>query len=349
MGQPSEEFYEEFDPSPVVEEDYSEPQIVEMQNDPEPFSEPQETEIVMDPVREDPVRDDPVREDPVRDDPIVEEVFIEEEIVIEEELIVEEAELLQEEVLVAEENSPTRKATVNVNAVAIAMNQVREANRLVKNEVNNAQSRSLSSSNSSSVQQGGLSNQGTFETETTAFEDATFTAVTDPSVAFNFTQSEETEQVVEIQNDSSTMQMDQGFQEQQNQSFSTGQSITAVLNNVTPNFSQFDVAPPSVQEQQTTQRAESQANNMSEEQLASNLEEFTEEMQDSGGFSDQSLTIFLMGRVEGFVNYGGQLQDNPFYDDRGLPISRVQNDRNTMLQLIGTSGKHEAMVAEQYQ
>jgi len=71
-------------------------------------------------------------------------------------------------------------------------------------------------------------------------------------------------------------------------------------------------------------------------------------MQDSGGFTDQSLTIFLMGRVNGFDNYGGQLQDSAFYNDEGLPISRVQNDRNTMLQLIGTSGKHEEMISQQY-
>ena len=88
---------------------------------------------------------------------------------------------------------------------------------------------------------------------------------------------------------------------------------------------------------------------MSEEQLASNLEEFTNEMQDSGGFTDQSLTIFLMGRVNGFDNYGGALSYNQqFYNDRGMPGGSVQNDRNTMLQLIGTSGKHEEMVAEQY-
>ena len=87
---------------------------------------------------------------------------------------------------------------------------------------------------------------------------------------------------------------------------------------------------------------------MSDEQLEQNLDEFSADMQDSGGFTDQSLTIFLMGRNSAFSQYDGQLQDVSFYTDRGLPSGRVQNDRNIMLQLIGTSGKHEEMLAEQY-
>ena len=87
---------------------------------------------------------------------------------------------------------------------------------------------------------------------------------------------------------------------------------------------------------------------MSEEQLEQNLDEFASNMQESGGFTDQSLTVFLMGRNSGFSQYAGQLQDVSFYTDRGMPGGKMSNDRNSMLQLIGTNGKHEEMIAEQY-
>lgn len=258
--------------------------------------------------------------DPISEDIIVEEVF-------EEEIIVEEVE------------GPS------INPIAIAMAQVEAGIAETKENMSKLATDSTPEEEDVSNNE---ENLRTFADETAFFEESTISLIVDPTITVIIEQTEEESETVEVMSDNTVASSEQGFQEQQNQSFSTGQSITAVLNNVAPNFSQFDVAPPSAQEQQTTDKASSQANNMSEEQLASNLDEFTDEMQDSGGFSDQSLTIFLMGRVNGFDNYGGQLQDTAFYNDRGLPISRVQNDRNTMLQLIGTSGKHEEMISQQY-
>jgi len=256
--------------------------------------------------------------DPISEDIIVEEVF-------------------EEEVILEEVEGPS------INPIAIAMAQVEAGIAETKENMSKLATDSTPGEDTNNEE-----NLRTFEAETTFFEESTISLIVDPTVTVIVDQTEEESETVEVMNDNTVASSEQGFQEQQNQSFSTGQSITAVLNNVAPNFSQFDVAPPSAQEQQTTDRASSQANNMSEEQLASNLDEFADEMQDSGGFTDQSLTIFLMGRVNGFDNYGGQLQDTAFYNDRGLPVSSVQNDRNIMLQLIGTSGKHEQMIAEQY-
>ena len=202
-----------------------------------------------------------------------------------------------------------------------------------------------------------LYENSTFGSIDSAFGDATLDMMLDPSItAVEISsvqtvadQSKQEESTVEFQMESSSVQTDTGFAAQQDQSFSTGQSITAVLNNVVPNFSKFDVAPPSQQEQQTTQKAESQANNMSEEQLAENLDEFSNEMKDSGGFTDQSLTVFLMGRNSAFSQYSNvQLQDNPFYDDKGMPGGSIQNDRRGMLRLVGTDNKHDALVSLQY-
>ena len=258
--------------------------------------------------------------DPVSEDIIVEEVF-------EEEIIVEEIE------------GPS------INPIAIAMAQVEAGIAETKENMSKMSSEFTSEDDDMSNNE---ENLRTFADETAFFEESTISLIVDPTITVMVEQTEEESETIEVISDNTVASNDQGFQEQQNQSFSTGQSITAVLNNVAPNFSQFDVAPPSSQEQQTTDKASSQANNMSEEQLASNLDEFTDEMQDSGGFSDQSLTIFLMGRVNGFDAYNTTLQDVSFYTDRGMPGGRVQNDRNTMLQLIGSSGKHEEMIAEQY-
>ena len=223
----------------------------------------------------------------------------------------------------------------SVNAVSIALTTVA-----------NAESAARQTAQQQSVDSGDYNQEFTFGDVDAAFESATINMIVDPTVSVTEISEEE---VVEFQMEATTTQMDTGFAAQQDQSFSTGQSITAVLNNVQPNFSQFDVAPPNQTEQQTTAKAESQANNMSEEQLAANLDEFADDMKNSGGFGDQSLTVFLMGRNAAFAQYNNvNLQDNPFYDDKGLPTSRVQNDRNTMLQLIGTSGKHEELISRQY-
>jgi hypothetical protein len=175
-----------------------------------------------------------------------------------------------------------------------------------------------------------------------------------PSVVFaattieSTTQQSDTQEVVDTSS-STTTTVDQNFDSQTDQAFSSGGSISDALTaTAPPDFSRFNVAPPSQQEQQTTQKADAQANNMSEEQLEQNLDEFASNMQDSGGFTDQSLTVFLMGRNSGFSQYAGQLQDVSFYTDRGMPGGKMSNDRNSMLQLIGTNGKHEEMIAEQY-
>jgi hypothetical protein len=175
-----------------------------------------------------------------------------------------------------------------------------------------------------------------------------------PSVVFtattieSTTQQSDTQEVIDTSS-STTTTVDQNFDSQTDQAFSSGGSISDALTaTAPPDFSRFNVAPPSQEEQQTTQKADAQANNMSEEQLEQNLDEFASNMQDSGGFTDQSLTVFLMGRNSGFSQYAGQLQDVSFYTDRGMPGGKMSNDRNSMLQLIGTNGKHEEMIAEQY-
>jgi len=305
----------------------------------------------------------------VVEEPIVEEVFVEETVevfeeVVEDEYIEEEITHVQEDVSNNQEelltsDEPSTSGSP-INAVSIALSTVANAESAA---VQTARQQVTQSAVSDTLTQEAEDKAQNSESYTSfgsldsAFESATFDMMLDPSmtvaevsvaVESPTEQATQEEQTVDFQMESSTPTTDSGFSAQQDQSFSTGQSITAVLNNVAPNFSQFDVAPPSQQEQQTTQKADAQANNMSDEQLAENLDEFADELQDSGGFTDQSMTIFLMGRNSAFSQYDGQLQDVSFYTDRGMPGGRVQNDRNSMLQLIGTDSKHEDLISLQY-
>lgn len=323
---------------------------------------------------------DPVLEESVEfteefSEPIVEEVAEE----IFDESFEEEITHIEEDMSINEENLDISEPSVEtidtvevrdavetigtpVNALEIAQQQIANADALVEK---NNMSRDMSSSSSDATDEtlfdesatneflssDNATDEFTFGDMDAAFEEATLQAVTDPSVVTVTVQesSQEEEQTLNFQMESTSTQMDTGFSAQQDQSFSTGQSITAVLNNVAPNFSKFDVAPPSQQEQQTTQKADAQANNMTEEQLEENLDEFASNMQDSGGFTDQSLTVFLMGRNSGFSQYNNvQLQDVSFYTDRGMPGGAIQNDRNAMLRMMGTDNKHEELISLQY-
>lgn len=302
------------------------------------------------------VEGDPVEE--FSEDIAVEEEYIEEEITP----IEEDVSIIEQDLLIADETVSMSGPRIDAVGIALTTAATAEANAVQVAE--QAQSNISVSLNVQSVLNETNSTRNETQQEFTfgaldsLVEDATFNMIVDPTITVDVitavespteqASQQEEEQTVDFQMESSTPQMDTGFAAQQDQSFSTGQSITAVLNNVAPNFSQFDVAPPSQQEQRQTARAEAAANNMSQEDIEASIERMSGDMQDSGGFTDQSLTIFLMGRVNGFDAYNTQLQDVSFYTDRGMPGGRVQNDRNTMLQLIGTSGKHEEMVAEQY-
>ena len=176
-----------------------------------------------------------------------------------------------------------------------------------------------------------------------------------PSIVFSAVSIEATNQqsdtldFTDTSSSSGVTTSDQNFGSQTDQAFSSGGSISdALTTTAPPDFSRFNVAPPSQQEQQTTDKADAQATNMSEEQLEQNLDEFASNMQDSGGFTDQSLTVFLMGRNSNFSQYSGQMQDVSFYTDRGMPGGSIRSDRNSMLRMIGTDNKHEKLISSQY-
>ena len=197
----------------------------------------------------------------------------------------------------------------------------------------------------------GTGSQGTFNDSVTI--DFSF-GRNDPIFVNNFTDSSSSQQTdlqsfTDVSSQSSTG-LDQNFGGQADQALSAGGSITEAITAELPDFSRFDVSPLPEEEQETVDKAERQMENMSDGAIESNLDTFVADMQNTGGFdSNQGLTLVLMNRVNGFNQYGNMLQDRNFYATQSmLNGGNLQNDRNAMLQLIGTSGKHRQMVEEQY-
>jgi len=307
--------------------------------------------------------------------------------IIEEELFPEEAELLEEiedapieaiaaaSPLEAIADRPTRRRSGRTaKNISIGISQLRKDSATIQNAITSSSvttstsgssssgssssgysgSSGSSSSGQSSGASGGTDSGQMFGDSGQGFGDiggGTFVSSSDPAFAMSISETftEQTNEAQEtIESATQVTTIDQNFESQADQALSTGGSITQAITAVQPDFSRFNVAPPSQQEQQTTDRADSQANNMSEEQLEQNLDEFATNMKDTGGFTDQSLTVFLMGRNSNFSQYAGQLQDVSFYTDRGMPGGSIQSDRSSMLRMMGTDNKHEQLIAEQY-
>lgn len=127
------------------------------------------------------------------------------------------------------------------------------------------------------------------------------------------------------------------FENDFNDAIATGQSIGQFLSAQLPDFSQFDVAPPSQQEQRTVQRAEAQLQTMSQQDVEQSLENELEELGDTGGFTDQSLAVFLISNNPAFNAYDNvSLTDREFYRSAQLyPSNSVQANPVGILRVTG--------------
>ena len=93
------------------------------------------------------------------------------------------------------------------------------------------------------------------------------------------------------------------FENDFNDAIATGQSVGQFLSAQLPDFSRFDVAPPSQDEQRTVQRAESSIQAMSQADVQQSLDDQIENIGDTGGFTDQSLAVFLISNNPAFNQY----------------------------------------------
>jgi hypothetical protein len=264
-------------------------------------------------------------------DPIIEEIFEEELIVIvevfeeeiEEIFEVVELEAPIEVIAVVEEVIPEIKEPerVAVDITKLALSIVAETSAmpmmLAQSTVSQTDiQQSMNTGSSTDV----FGDTGFFYSEIEVIEDIVSTG---PVQNFNqvVTQSSEetSTEEVEIMQELTTSVTEMKFEEDFNDAIATGQSIGQFLSNQLPDFGQFNVAPPSVDESRTVQRAESALETMTDAEIEQSIESQLENVQDSGGFEDQTLTILLMSRVPGFDVYGLELQDQgQWYQEREI-------------------------------
>lgn len=162
-------------------------------------------------------------------------------------------------------------------------------------------------------------------------------------------QDQPTEQFEVVQNlaPPADLQFEQDF----NDAIGAGQSIGQFLSAQLPDFSRFDVAPPSQDEQRTVQRAETQIQTMSQQDIAQSTDAQLEEMQESGGFSDQSLTVLLISNNQDFNQYNNiKLDDrSQFYENKVIYRGNAPADNARALLRGSGTRTYEAMVDGQWQ
>ena len=138
----------------------------------------------------------------------------------------------------------------------------------------------------------------------------------------------------------SQMQFENDF----NDAIATGQSIGQFLSAQLPDFSRFDVAPPSQDEQRTVQRAESSIQTMSQADVQQSLDDQLENIEDTGGFTDQSLAVFLISNNPAFSQYQEvNLSDrDEFYESTQMyPSNAPTVDPRGLLRITGTEGYND--------
>lgn len=144
----------------------------------------------------------------------------------------------------------------------------------------------------------------------------------------------------------SQMQFESDF----NDAIATGQSVGQFLSAQLPDFSRFDVAPPSQDEQRTVQRAETQIQAMSQQDITQSTEAQLEEVQDAGGFVDQSLTVLLISNNPEFNQYNITLDDrSQFYENKVIYRGNAPADNARALLRGSGTRTYEAMVDGQWQ
>jgi hypothetical protein len=162
-------------------------------------------------------------------------------------------------------------------------------------------------------------------------------------------QQDDTSLVFEQETFSTTGDM---FDSQVSEAFSAGANISVVLSGARPDFSKYDVKPPTKQQRVATKKVESLAEKMSESTIQQNLNQIQENVQESGGFEDQTVSVVLINHVPGFDQYSTKSlkSQNDWYRSKSIYKSNGNVDNTmTLYRMAGqTEQKHKQMVLEQY-
>jgi len=141
------------------------------------------------------------------------------------------------------------------------------------------------------------------------------------------------------------------FEDDFNDALATGQSVGQFLSAQPPDFSRFEIDEPTVQEQVMVQKATVALKTMSEVQIDKSVDQQLETLSETGGFTDQSVAVFLISSNPAFDQYQNvDLSDrDEFYKSRQVyPKNAPRVDPFGLLRL-GESETFNELVDIQWQ
>jgi hypothetical protein len=123
-----------------------------------------------------------------------------------------------------------------------------------------------------------------------------------------------------------------------------GGTITEILNTPVPDFSRYEVKPPSQEEEVQTAKVENTLESMSTEEIESQAEMRIGSMDPES----QAIALQLIGYKPGFDQYGGTIQDqqNWYQSTSVYSNNRVPTGSN---QIFGAQDqRHQELMSLQY-
>ena len=124
-----------------------------------------------------------------------------------------------------------------------------------------------------------------------------------------------------------------------------GGTITEILNTPVPDFSRFEIKPPTQDEEVQTARVENTLESMSAEDIESQAEIRIGSMDPES----QAIALQLIGYKPGFDQYGGTLVDQSnWYLDRGVYTNNRVPSSNTNLIFGSQDQRHQELMSLQY-
>jgi hypothetical protein len=129
------------------------------------------------------------------------------------------------------------------------------------------------------------------------------------------------------------------FEDDFDDAIASGQSVGQFLSAQPPDFSRFEIDDPTIQEQVMVQKATVALKTMSEVQIDKSMDQQLEALSDTGGFTDQSVAVFLISSNPAFDQYQDvNLSDrNEFYENTQVyPKNAPRVDPFGVLRLGGS-------------
>lgn len=292
MGIPEEDYTEQpsqqqgppvQQPNPTTENDTKDMEVqISVSPEEKPMSEPLNVDELVESVEPDvilPQKSVKIEKNDAKEDEVSKK---------EEELLIEDEDAGPEEKPATKEEKEERKAAqLDAKVLDIVLNVLSDTEKLVSDQ--NLQENALFTD--------GMSTEMGLFGESEAVIETSSTSTNNVIASSSESQQEQVETLT-------TSSTEMNFEDNFTEALSTGQSLGQFLSGVQPDYSNFNIAPPSVEEQTTVERAETAVASLSTSSLQQNLENQEEMLEEGGGFTgDQRVTLVLMSYVQGYKLY----------------------------------------------